>query len=226
MSLTTTDPDDVIVLTVNIDDCPLSEVPLSEVFEMNTSTLLPDYLATFRSYITQQLEDTSWLDDQSMSPLFDAGFGTFLRKDNGDIISLRKPALQRLIIQSLRGRSDNLIPLAIPIFIRFMIPDSFRPIRSRNSAVPSVIGDIGSQVEPDNRDSTSLAHPSHVPPPPTFRGAPVNVSSVLDQNVGVTYPELEQNDTTGYERGNRGSTYNAQRIRDGGHTVSGGSLRT
>jgi hypothetical protein len=37
---------------------------------------------------------------------------------------------------------------------------------------------------------------------------------------------LESNDTTGHERGNRESTYNAQRVRNGGHAVSGGSLRT
>jgi hypothetical protein len=42
-----------------------------------------------------------WLDDQSMTPLFDAGFATFHCKADGTVQSLQKPALQRLVDQSI-----------------------------------------------------------------------------------------------------------------------------
>jgi hypothetical protein len=144
-------PDDFVVVTVDIEDCPLAELPLAEIFDVTTSTLNIDYLVTLREYITQQLEDTSWLDDQSMTPLFDAGFATFFRKPNGDIVSMRKPALQRLIAQTLRDRTDNLSPISIPIFIRFLIPDNTRPTRvivGVGTTVPSVIGGTGTVRSP------------------------------------------------------------------------------
>ena len=142
-------PDDFVVVTVDIEDCPLAELPLAEIFDATTYTLNADYLTTLREYITQQLEDTSWFDDQSMTPLFDAGFATFFRKANGDIVSMRKPALQRLITQTLRDRADNLSPISIPIFIRFLVPDATRPVRpSAVATIPSVIGGTGTARSP------------------------------------------------------------------------------
>jgi len=72
--------DDFVILTVDIDDCPIAELPLTEIYDVTTSLLKDDYLDTLRTYITQQLEDTTWLEDQSVSPLFDAGFATFHRR--------------------------------------------------------------------------------------------------------------------------------------------------
>jgi hypothetical protein len=129
-------PDDFISLTVDIESCPIAELPLTEIFDIVSSTIKDDYLAVFCEYITQQLEDTSWLDDQSLTPLFNAGFATFQRKENGDLVSLRKPALQRLINQSLRTRNDNVLPMSIPIFVRFMISDTAMPNRHGTTHVP------------------------------------------------------------------------------------------
>jgi hypothetical protein len=111
-------PDDFIVVTVDVDACPLAEFPLYEIYDGATNKLKDNYMDTFREYLTQQLEDTSWLDDQSTSPFFAAGFSTFLRKENGDVVSLRKPALERYIVKSIRDRVENVSPLAIPVFIR------------------------------------------------------------------------------------------------------------
>jgi hypothetical protein len=55
-------PDDFLCLTVDIDDCPKAEIPLTEIYNINNSTLKIEYLTTLR-------EDTSWFDDQSLSPL-------------------------------------------------------------------------------------------------------------------------------------------------------------
>ena len=133
--------DDFVTLTVDIDDCPIAELPLTEIYDVSTSLLKDDYLDTLRTYITQQLEDTTWLEDQSVSPLFDAGFATFHRRANGDILSLRKPALLRLVRQTLRNRSNASEPVSIPILIRFMIPESGLPTReNRSTTVPSIVG--------------------------------------------------------------------------------------
>ena len=133
--------DDFVILTVDIDDCPIAELPLTEIYDVTTSLLKDDYLDTLRKYITQQLEDTAWLEDQSVSPLFDAGFATFHRRANGDILSLRKPALQRLVRQTLRGRPSALEPISVPILIRFMVPESGLPTReNRSTTVPSMVG--------------------------------------------------------------------------------------
>ena len=133
--------DDFVEMTVDIEDCPLAELPLIEIVDVNNLTIDDDYLLTLRRYIEQQLEDTSWLDDCSTSPLFEAGFSTFTCKANGSIVSLRKPALQRLIEQTLRNRETDENPVSIPIFVRFMVLDGSIPIRSNMAtAVPSVVG--------------------------------------------------------------------------------------
>jgi hypothetical protein len=61
-------PDDIVILNVDIDDCPIAELPLTEIYDADASRLKDDYLVTLRNYVTQQLEDTTWLEDQSVSP--------------------------------------------------------------------------------------------------------------------------------------------------------------
>ena len=94
-------PDDHVVMVVDIEDCPVADVPLTEIFNTENSTLLDDYLSVLKTYIVQQIEDTTWLDDQSTTPLFDAGFATYYRKADGAVQFLRKSALQRLIDQTI-----------------------------------------------------------------------------------------------------------------------------
>ncbi|KAI2493041.1 hypothetical protein MHU86_21515 [Fragilaria crotonensis] len=117
-------PDDHVVMEVDIEDCPVADVPLTEIFDTVNSVLIDDYLVVLRTYISQQLEDTIWLDDQSTTPLFDAGFATFHRKADGTVQSLRKPALQRLIERTIRDRPNVTNPIGVKILIRFQIPIS------------------------------------------------------------------------------------------------------
>ncbi len=56
-------PSDYVVITIDIDNCPLAEVPLAEIYDPNTSLLLDDYHNVIRGYVVQQLEDTTWLCD-------------------------------------------------------------------------------------------------------------------------------------------------------------------
>ena len=146
-------PDDHVVLEVDIEDCPVADVPLTEIFDTLNSVLLNDYLTVLKTYIVQQLEDTIWLDDQSTTPLFDAGFATFHRKTDGTVQSLRKPALQRLIEQAIRNRSDVANPVGVQILIRFQIPIAKLPRQSRSPpTVPSVVGGQN-DIESDHQES-------------------------------------------------------------------------
>jgi hypothetical protein len=60
--------DDFVILNVDIDDCPIAELPLTEIYDVTSLLLNDNYLETLRTYILQQLEDTPWLEDQSVSP--------------------------------------------------------------------------------------------------------------------------------------------------------------
>ena len=145
-------PDDHVVMEVDIEDCPVADVPLTEIFDTVNSVLIDDYLVVLKTYISQQLEDTIWLDDQSTTPLFDAGFATFHRKTDGTVQSLRKPALQRLIERTIRDRPNVTSPIGVKLLIRFQIPISKLPQQSRSPpTVPSVIGGMNEEDERSDR---------------------------------------------------------------------------
>ena len=44
-------PNDYVMITVDIDDCPLVEVPPSELFDIATSTVIEDYLNVLQAYV-------------------------------------------------------------------------------------------------------------------------------------------------------------------------------
>jgi hypothetical protein len=134
-------PDDHVVMEVDIEDCPVADVPLTEIFDTVNSVLLNDYLTVLKTYIFQHLEDTMLLDDQSTTPLFDAGFAIFHRKADGTVQSLRKPALQHLIKEAIPNRSYVVDPIRVQVLIRFQITIAKLPRQSRSpTTVPSVIG--------------------------------------------------------------------------------------
>ena len=146
-------PDDHVVMVVDIEDCPVADVPLTEIYDIENSVLVDSYLSVLKTYIVQQLKDTIWLDDQSTTPLFDAGFATFYQKADGGVQSLRKPALQRLIDQTIRNRPNVSNPVRVEILIRFQIPISKLPRQSRSPpTIRSVVGGRN-DGESDRRES-------------------------------------------------------------------------
>ncbi|KAI2490784.1 hypothetical protein MHU86_23782 [Fragilaria crotonensis] len=120
-------PNNRVLLTVDIEDCPLVEFPLCQLFDFATSTIVDDYLEVLQNYVTQVIEDTTWLDKQCMSRLLSTEFGVFHRVDDGSIYSSRQPALQRRIIRTLRSCGGSHRPLEIQLFIRFLLPDTHLP---------------------------------------------------------------------------------------------------
>lgn len=100
--------DYAVVVTVDIEDCPKATIPLAELFDFTTSTIVEDYLEVLHGYVRQQLERTTWLDERSRSRLLNARFATYKLGDTGALVSMRKPALQRMIAQTLReGYNGN-----------------------------------------------------------------------------------------------------------------------
>ena len=95
-------PDDYsVVITLDIDDCPIATIPLAELYDFRTSSVVEDYLEVLQSYAKQQLAWTPWLDKRVSTRLLNAGFATYKLRDTGELVAIRKPALQRMIIQTL-----------------------------------------------------------------------------------------------------------------------------
>jgi hypothetical protein len=92
---------DCLVISIDIVDCPMAEIPLTEVFDVLTKTLVDIYHDVIRDSVRQQLEHTTWLSADLLTTLTDPGFGMYHSRDRNSVILLRKPALQRLVIQRL-----------------------------------------------------------------------------------------------------------------------------
>jgi hypothetical protein len=60
---------DYLVITIDIVDCPMAEIPLTEVFDVLTMSLLDNYHDVICNSVLQQLEDTTWLERESRSSL-------------------------------------------------------------------------------------------------------------------------------------------------------------
>ncbi len=114
---------DCLVISIDIVDCPMGEIPLTEVFDVPTKTLVDNYHDGIRDSVRQQLEHTTWLSADLLTTLTDPGFGMYHARDRNSVIMLRKPALQRLIIQRLMDRSRPSDIVHIPVLIRFLLPD-------------------------------------------------------------------------------------------------------
>ena len=125
---------DCLVISIDIVDCPMAEIPLTEVFDVLTMSLLDNYHNVIRDSVLQQLEDTTWLERQSKSSLLRARYAVYHQRTESKLISLRKPALQRLITQALRYNSGVHHPIKVPVFIRFLMPDNALPSPQRHSS--------------------------------------------------------------------------------------------
>jgi hypothetical protein len=127
-------------------------------------------------------------------------------RDRNSVIMLRKPALQRLIIQRLKDRTRPSDIVHVPVLIRFLLPDvdiprppssssasdSVRESRSRRSRAgpPSVIDTSDPVNEPNAAEDVPVEEV--IPPrnvaivdaaepdvsPPIFRGIPVDTRPV------------------------------------------------
>ena len=99
-------PNGCFLVKLEIDG-PMAEISCSEMLNMSTSMLLDNYHDILQETVVQLLEDTTWVNDTTMSTLLNAGFGMYHVREHDVIISLRKSALQRLISQSMTNSDDS-----------------------------------------------------------------------------------------------------------------------
>ena len=118
---------------MDVEASPIAELPLSEIYNESTSTIKDDYLLVFQDSIKLPLESTYGLGDRSRLHLLNARFITLHRKANGDLLSLRKPAMGRLIQQTIQQRVDTGNSVSVSILIKFHSPGFFIPQRSHDS---------------------------------------------------------------------------------------------
>jgi hypothetical protein len=138
-------PDDFVVLTVDIADSPMAELRLTEIYDVETSTISDDYLLVLQDYVSLQLKATFGLCDRSKLHLLDSRFIPLYCRENGDIVSFRKPAIERLIRKTLQNRLDTCSPVSVSILIRFKTPGFKVPQRLHESPrIPPKIGGIAS----------------------------------------------------------------------------------
>jgi hypothetical protein len=138
-------PDDFVVLTVDVADSPIADLRLSEIYDVETSTINDDYLLVLQNYVALQLKATSGLCDRFKLHLLDSRFIPLFCRANGDIVSFRKPAMERLIRHTLQCRLDTCSPVSVSIFIQFKTPGLKIPRRLHKSPrIPPKIGGIAS----------------------------------------------------------------------------------
>jgi hypothetical protein len=145
---------DCLVISIDIVDCPMAEIPLTEVFDVLTKTLVENYHDVIRDSVRQQLEHTTWLSADLLTTLTDPGFGMYHARDRNSVIMLRKPALQRLIIQRLKDRSRPSEIVHVPVLIRFLLPDVDIPRPPSSSAASDSV--------PESRSRRSRAGPPSI----------------------------------------------------------------
>ena len=170
---------DCFLIDLDIEDCPSAEIPLTDLYDMLTSSLLDNYRETIHLTIIQMLEDTMWINPAMMETIMNATFSMFEVRPNGQVISLRTQALQRLVSAVVAARAVPIVSIQIPILIRFKLSILELP------RPPTLVVDV--KVMPD-------------PIRPADRsGPPSNVSEAehLDQvsELPMTSPGLQGNPT-------------------------------
>ena len=112
--------DDNVVLSLELEDCPMAEIPLTELFDFESSMLYPTYTTVISNTVYQQLEDTAWLEFEQLEDLWSIGYCLYSLRPNG-VVSIRDEGFQRLINQCLSNRDSIDIPISIPVVIRFRV---------------------------------------------------------------------------------------------------------
>ena len=160
----------------------MAKIPLTEVFNITTMSLLDSYHNVICDTVIQQLEDTTtWLLEDQLPNLTDPGFGMYHARNRNSAISLQKPAIQQLIFQHLKDcqRPSSFVRV-VPVLICFLIPDGDIPKPPSSSVASDSAHQSRSrryrQGPPSLRPSqlTSqpivLITPEEVPTPTTQRG--------------------------------------------------------
>lgn len=146
---------DCLLINLDIEDSPFAEIPLVDVYDMVTSTLLDNHRETIHETITQILEDTMWVNQTMIADFVSASFSIFEVREEGMTISLRTPSLQRLISYSVSNRDIPIAAIQIPLLIRFKSPDKPLPTSPQTPSVPIRTGPPSNVSEAELLDQVS-----------------------------------------------------------------------
>ena len=196
---------------MDVADSPIVELRLSEIYDVETSTINDDYLLVLQDYVALQLRAALGLCDLFKFRLLGSRFIQLHCRENGDIVSLRKPALERLIQQTLQNRLDVASPVSVSILIQFKTPGFRIPQRLHEpSYIPPKIGgvvrhnsDVITALPTGVREDSQYACPlllQHLAgKTPTDGGIPLTDSTAVDSFVPLeqgtcvlfrTYPQV------------------------------------
>ena len=128
--------DDFIVIRADINDSPLVEIPLTELVDLATFTLVENYQQVLHGYVIELLEDTIWVDEQSFLHLLRAGYGICHETQTGRFHSMKRRDLQSFILQNLRDCNANDLSFAVPLLIKFLVSNADLPRRHRRVKEP------------------------------------------------------------------------------------------
>ena len=120
--------DDVFVISATIDDSPSVEIPLNEIFDLSTYTLVDNFLQVIHGYVIELLEETTWMDELSFLRLRSAGYDIRCSMETGRSVPMERRELQRFVLQSLRQCQDNDHHFNVPIFLNFLVHHADLPL--------------------------------------------------------------------------------------------------
>jgi hypothetical protein len=92
---------DCFIINLDIEDSPVAEISLVDVYDMVTSTRLNNYREAIRETIMQILKDTMWVSTIMMKDFMKTSFVIFEAREGGMTVLLRTSRLQRFISQSI-----------------------------------------------------------------------------------------------------------------------------
>ena len=154
---------DSFIVKLDIEDSPSAEIPLTDLYDMVSSSLLENYRAIIQDTVVQILEDTMWINATMMTAFLNAPFSIFDIRDGGLDISLWAQGLQRFVSQAIAARAVPLVDLRLPLLIRFKSPDVTLPkppsapivLTESTPPVPDLSGVIGQAGGPPSNVATS-----------------------------------------------------------------------
>jgi hypothetical protein len=128
--------DDFIVIRADINDSPSVEIPLTELFDLATFTLVDNYQQVLHGYVIELLEDTIWVDEQSFLHLLRGGYGICRETQTGLFRPMKRSDLQGFILQNLRDCNANDLYFAVPLLIKFSVSNADLPRSHRRVKEP------------------------------------------------------------------------------------------
>jgi hypothetical protein len=188
--------DDFIVIKADIDDSPSVEIPLIELFDLATFTLVDNYQHVLHGYVIELLENTVWMDEQLFLCLLRAGYDICREMEIGGVLPMKKRDLQSFILKTLCDCDDNDCYCAVPLIIKFSVPIAVipryqrRPTVSRQIIQNSSASRLVAILSSDDKSSVLISVPFAVKD--TNGGILTIISETMRDSVKSTYNNVQR----------------------------------